>query len=102
MKTLISIILIVVIILIVLWWFLRWATQSSTLISGYRCASAINCKGKKPLGKKGFPVSKLGGNPSSSNYTISLWYYVDRWTQTKFPKILFNRTNLGVATSTAV
>ena len=94
MKTLITTVLIIAIIIVLIWWLVRWTTQTSTTIqSGPVCLSASTCpSGYTPYDKVPITMacSKLT-NPTSNNYTISLWYYVTNFVQTG-PKALFRRT----------
>ena len=90
MKTLISTVLIIAIVIVLIWWIVRWTTQTSTtILSGPLCVNgAVDC----PSGYKHTPPvekanNKLSGNASSSNYTISLWYYVTNWPQTPHNKV---------------
>lgn len=98
MKAIVSTILIVAIVVVLIWWIVRWTTQSSTiLLKGPLCVNgAVDCPGgysdKTPVIKNN---NKLSGNVASSNYTISLWYYVTQWTITDHDKMLFIRLNNG-------
>lgn len=98
MKTLVSTVLIIAIVIVLIWWIVRWTTQSSTtILSGPLCVDgATQCpSGYTRHGKRHMANNKLNPNPSSNNYTISLWYYVSNWTQTPNPKVLFTRLNAG-------
>ena len=98
MKAIVSTILIVAIVIVIIWWVVRWTTQTSTvLLKGPLCVNgSVDCPGGY---NDSVPVIKnnneLSGNVASSNYTISLWYYVTQWTITDNPKILFTRLNNG-------
>ena len=97
MKGLVSTVLIIAIVIVLIWWIVRWSTQTSTVIlSGPLCVDSLDC----PKGyNKNPPIIKqnnsLSGNAASSNYTISLWYYVTQWTITQNEKVLFTRLNSG-------
>ena len=98
MKAIVSTILIVAIVIVLIWWVVRWTTQTSTvLLKGPLCVNgSVDCPGgysdKVPVIKNN---NELSGNVASSNYTISLWYYVTQWTVTDNKKILFTRLNNG-------
>ncbi len=97
MKGLVSTVLIIAIVIVLIWWVVRWSTQTSTVIlSGPLCVDSLDC----PKGyNQNPPIIKqnntLSGNAASSNYTISLWYYVTQWTITQHEKVLFTRLNSG-------
>jgi hypothetical protein len=73
-------ILLLIVIFIVVVYFITWMFTSTKTLSNYSISSTSTT----------FEADSLS-NPSSKNYSYSIWIYISSWTNTDKPKVIFTR-----------